>query len=45
MQMEKESVEFYEKLSRTAKTQKERALFKRLHEEEQQHYDMFSNTY
>lgn len=45
MQMEKESIEFYKRLSRRVKTPKERALFDRLVREEQQHYDMFANTY
>jgi rubrerythrin len=45
MQMEKEGVEFYKKAEADAPTDKERALFKRLVKEEQQHYDIFANTY
>ena len=45
MQMEKEGIEFYKKAGLEAKSEKERALFERLVKEEQQHYDIFSNTY
>jgi rubrerythrin len=45
MQMEKEGVEFYRKAEADAPTEKERALFSRLVKEEQQHYDVFANTY
>ena len=45
MQMEKEGVEFYKKAESEAQTEKERSLFKRLVKEEQQHYDIFANTY
>jgi len=45
MQMEKEGVEFYKKAEADAPTEKERALFSRLVKEEQQHYDIFANTY
>lgn len=45
MQMEKEGLEFYRKAALDAKTEKEKALFERLIKEEQQHYDIFSNTY
>jgi len=45
MQMEKEGVEFYKKAEAEAPTEKERALFGRLVKEEQQHYDIFANTY
>ena len=45
MQMEKEGVEFYKKAEAEAPTEKERALFMRLVKEEQQHYDVFANTY
>ncbi|HYA31832.1 MAG TPA: ferritin family protein [Thermodesulfovibrionales bacterium] len=45
IQIEKESIAFYEKLSSKAKTPKEKALFRRLLKEEQQHYAVFSNTY
>ncbi len=45
MQMEKESIEFYKRLSKKVKTPKERALFERLVREEQHHYAIFSETY
>lgn len=45
MDMEREGKKFYQKSFETAKTEKEKALFKRLIEEEQQHYEMFENTY
>ncbi len=45
MHMEKEGMEFYKKAGSEAKTEKEKALFERLVKEEQQHYDIFSNTY
>jgi rubrerythrin len=45
MQMEKDSVEFYKKAASGAKTEKEKALFERLVKEEQEHYNIFSNTY
>ena len=45
MEMEKEGEKFYEKSLAEAKTDKEKALFKRLIEEEKQHYAIFSNTY
>ncbi len=45
MQMEKEGVEFYKKAESEAQTEKEISLFKRLIKEEQQHYDIFANTY
>jgi rubrerythrin len=45
MDMEREGKKFYEKSLAEAKTDKEKALFKRLIEEEKQHYEMFSNTY
>jgi rubrerythrin len=45
MQMEKEGVEFYKKAEAEAPTEIERALFMRLVKEEQQHYDVFANTY
>jgi len=43
--MEKEGIEFYKKILKGAGTDKEKALFERLIQEEQQHYDIFSNTY
>lgn len=45
MQMEKEGQEFYQKSLAAAATEKEKALFKRLIEEEKQHYAIFANTY
>ncbi len=45
MQMEKEGIEFYKKLISEAATDKERILFEKLIKEEQQHYDIFANTY
>lgn len=45
MQMEKEGVEFYKNAGAEATTEKERALFERLVKEEQQHYEIFANTY
>jgi len=45
LRMEKEGKEFYEKSLARAKTDKEKALLKRLLEEEEQHYALFSNTY
>lgn len=45
IQVAKETIEFYEKLSRKVKNPKEKALFERLLREERQHYAIFSNTY
>jgi len=45
MQMEKEGVEFYKKAASEAPTEKERSLFERLVKEEQDHYNIFANTY
>ena len=45
MEMEKEGAKFYQQSLESAKTEKEKALFKRLIEEEQQHYAIFANTY
>ena len=45
MQMEKEGKEFYQKAASNAGTEKEKGLFERLVIEEQQHYDIFANTY
>ncbi|MEW6569644.1 MAG: ferritin family protein [Nitrospirota bacterium] len=45
MQMEKEGIEFYKNAEAQANTDKERKLFERLIREEQQHYDIFANTY
>ena len=45
MKMEQEGKEFYTKALADAKTDKEKALFERLIEEETQHYQIFSNSY
>ena len=45
MKMEQEGRAFYEKTLSQVKTEKEKALFERLIREEQQHYEIFSNTY
>ncbi|MBI5741948.1 MAG: ferritin family protein [Nitrospirae bacterium] len=45
MHMEKEGVEFYRKLMSKSKTKKEKTLFARLIMEEEQHYEVFANTY
>lgn len=45
MEMEKEGEKFYQQSLDAAKTEKEKALFRRLIEEEQQHYAIFANTY
>jgi rubrerythrin len=45
MEMEKEGEKFYRKSLEAAKTDKEKALFTRLIEEERQHYEIFANTY
>jgi rubrerythrin len=44
MRMEQESYDYYEKMSREAPDPKSRDLFARLVKEEQQHYEIFSNT-
>ena len=45
MNMEKEGMEFYRKTLAGSKKEKERALLELLIQEEQQHYDIFANTY
>ncbi len=45
MQMEKESIEFYERLARKTRSRNERTLFERLLREERQRYAIFSETY
>ena len=45
MKMEKEGLDFYTKLADEAETEKEKALFRMLINEEQQHYNIFANTY
>lgn len=43
--MEKEGIEFYKNLLKDSKTEKETKMFEKLIAEEQQHHDIFSNTY
>lgn len=45
MRMEKEGMAFYQKTLAAAVKEKERTLLERLIVEEQQHYDIFANTY
>ena len=45
MQMEQEGIAFYKKVETETERPKEKALFERLIKEEQQHYDIFANTY
>ena len=45
MNMEQEGVAFYKKTLAAAKKEKEKALLERLIREEEQHYQMFANTY
>lgn len=45
MEMEAQGIEFYRKLLSDAETEKEKMLFGRLIREEEQHYDIFANTY
>lgn len=45
MQMEKQGIEFYKKAVLEVQTGKEKSLFERFIKEEQQHYDIFANTY
>lgn len=45
MKMEEEGAAFYEKSLAEAKTEKEKALFRRLIDEEKQHYRIFANTH
>jgi rubrerythrin len=45
MQMEKEGEAFYQKSMNEAKTDKEKSLFKRLIQEEREHYKIFANSY
>ena len=45
MQMEKEGLDFYAKLADEAETEKEKVLFNKLMNEEQQHYNIFAHTY
>ncbi|MBI4843660.1 MAG: ferritin family protein [Nitrospirae bacterium] len=45
MRMEKEGIEFYRKAELGAGTVREKILFKRLTDEEGQHYTIFSETY
>ena len=45
MKMEQEGMEFYKKTLAGARKEKEKALLESLIKEEQQHYDIFANTY
>ncbi|MBI4684147.1 MAG: ferritin family protein [Nitrospirae bacterium] len=45
MDMEKKGITFYKKEALEAGTNKEKALFERLVHEEEQHYNIFANTY
>jgi len=45
MRMEKEGLDFYRKTLAGSKKEPERALLELLIKEEQQHYDIFANTY
>lgn len=45
MQMEKEGLEFYRKLLKEARTEKEKALFEKLMHEEEEHFKVFSNSF
>jgi rubrerythrin len=45
MRMEKEGLEFYKKTLAGSKKEPERVLLELLIKEEQQHYDIFANTY
>jgi len=45
MKMEKEGIEFYKKLLAGASSAKEKALYEKLIQEEEQHYSIFANTY
>jgi len=45
MQMEKDSIDYYRGVSKEIHTAREKALFGRLVMEEQEHYDILSNTY
>lgn len=45
MEMEKQGIEFYTKHEAVSTNPKERQLLRRLIQEEEQHYAMFSNTY
>ncbi len=45
MKMEKEGLDFYKKLADEAETEMEKELFIKLMNEEQQHYNIFANTF
>ncbi len=45
MQMEKEGIEFYKKLLLDATSEKEKTLINTLIKEEEQHFEIFENTY
>jgi rubrerythrin len=45
MKMEKEGLEFYRNLLAEATTEKEKNLYEKLIHEEEEHYNIFANTY
>lgn len=45
MEMEKKGIEFYKRSASDVKKEKEKILFERLIKEEEQHYNIFANTY
>ncbi len=45
MQMEKEGIDFYRKLLSEAASDKEKTLINKLIEEEEEHFNIFQNTY
>ena len=45
MDMEQKGLDFYRKTAQESATEKEKSLFERLALEEEQHYQVFSNTY
>ncbi len=45
MEMEKEGIEFYKKVIQEVNTEKEKKLFEKLIQEEEQHYKIFAETY
>ncbi len=45
MEMEKEGIEFYRKALAEAQSEKEKCLFERLIQEEEEHFKIFSETY
>jgi rubrerythrin len=45
MDMERECIEFFQKQAEKAGSEEEKALFRKLVEEEEEHYQVFSNTH